>query len=130
MRNRSPSLTEYILTRHLQLMLNVDIGCRNKRVDARALRASNCLPCGLDIGAMRSCKSSDNRPLNLLRNCLYSLRITMTGDWETGLNHVDTKPSELLRYFKLLDCVQRDARRLLTVSEGRVKDQYAIAVLH
>ena len=50
------------------------------------------------------------------------------GDRESSLDHVDAEPRELLRDLQLLGRVQRDARRLLAVSQGGVKDDDPVGV--
>ena len=52
----------------------------------------------------------------------HGLEVARRGDREAGLDHVDAEPGELAGDLDLLLRVQRDARGLLAVAQGRVED--------
>ena len=62
-------------------------------------------------------------PFDLPRDRLHGLEVAGRGDREAGLDHVHAEPRELVGDLELLLLVQRDARRLLAVAQGRVEDQ-------
>jgi hypothetical protein len=75
--------------------------------------------------------------MRLRSACLYCLRDRFDGfevaigcDRETGLDDVDTQARELVGDLELLGDVERNAGRLLAVSQGRVEDSYRVHLIH
>ena len=54
------------------------------------------------------------------------LEVALARDREAGLDDVDAETGELLGDLELLALVERDARRLLAVAEGRVEDDHPV----
>jgi hypothetical protein len=127
-RDGGAGLTEHIGARGLQLVLDVDVRRRDERVHARALGVAHRLGRALDVRRMGTSQAGDDRALDLASDRPYGLEVTRRGDRESSLDHVDAEPRELLGDLQLLGGVERDARRLLAVSQGRVKDDDAVGV--
>jgi len=57
---------------------------------------------------------------------LDRLEVTLRRDGKAGLDDVDAQARELVGDLEFLGDVERDARRLLAVTQGRVEDQYSV----
>ena len=68
--------------------------------------------------------AGDDRAAHRLGDRLDGLEVAVTRDREAGLDDVDPEAGELLGDLELLADVERDARRLLAVSQRRVEDQH------
>ena len=112
----------------MQLVLDVDVGRRQERVDARALAVADRLPCAIDVGGVGARQTADDRALDLAGDRLDRLEVAGRGDREAGLDDVDAEARELLGDLELLAGVQRDAGRLLAVAQRRVEDEDAVSV--
>src|SRR5205823_3205528 len=121
-------LAHDILARRLNLMTDVDVRGGDERVDPRPLGVADGVPGRVDIGHVRPSQPGDDRTLDGARDLLYRLEVAGRGNREPGLDHVHPKPSQLLGDLELFLRVQRDARRLLAVTQGRVEDQYSVWV--
>ena len=128
-RDRRPRLSLDVLARGLELVLDVYVGGRDERVDARPRRVLDRVPRRVDVGHVGARQAGDDRALHGARDRLHGFEITGRGDRKARLDHVDPEPRELLRDLQLLLRVQRDAGRLLPVTQGRVEDQYSAWVL-
>jgi len=73
---------------------------------------------------MGSRQAGDHRSFDRARDLLHRLEIARRGDWKARLDHVHAQPRQLLGDLQLFLCVQRDAGRLLPVTQRRVEDQY------
>ena len=71
-------------------------------------------------------RPGDDRSLDGARDRLHGLEVTRRGDRKARLDHVDAQPRKLLRDLQLLLRVQRDAGRLLAVTQRRVEDQNSV----
>ena len=127
-RDGGARLAQHVRARGLQLVVDVDVRRRDERVHARALGVADGLGGALDVGRVRTREARDHRAVHLLGDPLYGLEVARRGDRESSLDHVDAEPRELLRDLQLLGGVERDARRLLAVSQGGVEDDDAIRV--
>src|SRR5262249_9307096 len=122
-------LADDVLTRCLELALDVDVGRRDERVDARALGELDRAPGGVDVLGRGPREPADHRSLDRLSDRLDRLGVPGRGDREPGLDDVDPEPGELVRDLDLLLRVERDPGRLLAVAERRVEDVDAIDLL-
>ncbi len=95
-------------------------------MDPRALGVLDRVPGGVDVGLVRAGEAADHGPFDLAGDRLDRLEVAGRGDREAGLDHVDAEARELLCDLDLLLRVQRDAGRLLAVSQRRVEDLDAI----
>ena len=86
-------------------------------------------PGGVDVTGEGASESRDHRPVDVARDALDGLEVAGRSDREAGLDHVHAQTRELLRDLELLLRVQRDARRLLAVTQRRVEDDYSVRVL-
>ena len=73
-------------------------------------------------------QARDHGTVDLAGDRPYRLEVTWRGDRESSLDHVDAEPRQLLRDLQLLGRVERDPRRLLAVSQGRVEDDDPVGV--
>ena len=78
------------------------------------------------LNAVRD-SAGDDRAAHGLGDGLHRLEVALAGDREPGLDDVDPEARELLRDLELLADVERDARRLLAVPQGRVEDLHVVA---
>ena len=130
--HRRAGLALDVLARGLQLVLDVDVGGRDERVDARPLGVLDRIPGGVDVGHVRPGQAGDDRGTSVRIGAgdrLHRLEVARRGDREAGLDHVDAQPRQLLGDLQLLLRVQRDPRRLLAVTQRRVEDQYSVGVV-
>ena len=127
-RDRRAGLAQHVLARGLQLVANVDVARGDERVHARALGIAHRLGGALDVRGVRARQAGDHRAVHLPRDRPYRLEVTRRRDRESSLDHVHAEPRELLRDLQLLGRVQRDARRLLAVSQRRVEDDDPVGV--
>ena len=127
-RHRRPRLAEHVLARRLQLVLDVDVGRRDERVDARSLRVAHRVRRPLDVGGVRTSEAGDDRSVDVARDRLDGFEVTRRGDREARLDHVHAEPGELVRDLQLLGRVERDPRGLLPVSQRGVEDDDPVVV--
>ena len=78
----------------------------------------------VDVAGLDSRQGGNHGPSNGAGYRLDRLRLARGCDGETCLDDVHTKASQLLGDLDLLFQVQRDARRLLAVSQCRIEDSY------
>src|SRR5436305_10876494 len=107
----------------------MDVRGGDERVDPGPAGVPDRAPGGIDVGYVGASQPGDHGALHLARDLLHGLEITRRGDGEAGLDHVDAKPSQLLRDLQLLLGVEGDAGRLLAVAQRGVEDQYSVWVL-
>ena len=85
--------------------------------------ASHARSTSLNAGARQA---GDDRPAHGLGDRLDRLEVAVGRDREPGLDDVDAEARELLGDLELLGDVERDAGRLLAVSQGRVEDHHLV----
>jgi hypothetical protein len=125
-RDGGTGLAQHVLTRGLQLVLDMDVRRGDERVHARALRVAHRFGRPLDVSRMGTRQACDHRALDLAGDRPYGLEITGGGDRETSLDDIDAEPRELLGDLQLLGGVQLDPGRRVSVSQGGVEDLYAV----
>ena len=109
-----------------ELVLDVDVRRRHEGVDPRSRRVPYRAVGGVDVPDMNAGEAGDHRALDLAGDRLHGLEVAGRGDREAGLDDVHAQPRELVGDLELLGRVQRDARRLLAVSQGGVEDENAV----
>ncbi len=109
-----------------ELVLDVDVRRRYERVDPRSRGVAYRAVRGVDVADMNAGEAGDDRALDLAGDRLHGLEVARRGDREAGLDDVDAQPRELVGDLELLGRVQRDAGRLLAVSQGGVEDENAV----
>ena len=117
----------HLLLGHAELLLHVDRRRRDEDVDAGLGRVPHRLPRAVDVLERGARQRRDGRAAHGLADRLDRLEVALAGDREPGLDHVDAEAPELLRDLELLAHVERDARRLLAVPQGRVEDLHVVA---
>ena len=127
-RDRRARLPEHVLARGLQLVGDVDVAGRDERVHARAVGVADGLGGTFDVGGVGAGQAGDDRAVHLAGDRAYRLEVTRGRDRESSLDHVHAEARQLLGDLQLLVRVQRDARRLLAVSQRRVEDDDPVGV--
>src|ERR671914_273760 len=97
MRDRRTSLPLDVLARRLELVLDVDVGRRDERVDPRSLGIAHRLGGALDVGGMSAREPGDHGTADLARYRADRLEVARRRDREAGLDHVDAESRELVR---------------------------------
>ena len=115
-----------VLARRGELVLDVDVRRRDEGVDPRSRRVAYRPVGGVDVPDMSAREPGDHGALDLARDRLHGLEVARRGDREAGLDDVHAQPRELVGDLELLGRVQRDAGRLLAVSQGGVEDENAV----
>ena len=87
-----------------------------------AIGVANRFPRAVDILEAGAGEPGDDRAPHRLGDRLDGVEVAVGGDREAGLDHVDPEAGELLGDLQLLGDVERDAGRLLAVSQCRVED--------
>ncbi len=113
----------YLVGRHLQLLLHVDLRRRDEHMDAGLLGVVDRFPRPVDVLEAGPRERADGRAVHGLRDRLDGLEVALRRDREPRLDDVDAEARELVRDLELLGDVERDARGLLAVTQGRVEDQ-------
>ena len=121
-RDGRPRLGEDVLAGGAELVDDVDVRRRDERVDPRSLGVAYRAGSSLHVGRLSAGEGGDDRAVDLARDRLDGLEVAGRGDREAGLDDVDVQPRELVGDLELLGGVERDARRLLAVAQGRVED--------
>ena len=93
-------------------------------MDARVLGVPHRLPRPVDVLHAGSGERGDDRTAYRAGDGLDRVEVALAGDREPGLDDVDAETGELLGDLQLLADVERDARRLLTVTQRRVEDPH------
>ena len=125
-RHRGLGLALDVVSRRLELVLDVDVRGRDERVDPRARRVLDRAPGGVDVRLVGARQPADHRALDVAGDLLDRLEVAGRGDREARLDHVDAEPCELLGDLDLLLRVERDPGRLLAVAQRGVEDLDAI----
>ena len=76
----------------------------------------------IDVLEARAGEPGDDRAAHRLGDRLDGVEVAVGGDREPGLDHVDPEAGELFGDLQLFGDVERDAGRLLAVSQCRVED--------
>ena len=110
---------------HLQHVLHVLGARRDEHVDAGPGRVAQRVPAAVDVGELGPRQTADGRGVGGIADrpgdCLDGFEVSLAGDREPGLDVVDPGPGQLFCDLELLGDVERDARRLLSVTKGRVE---------
>ena len=97
-------------------------------MDAGAFGVADRLPRAVDVLEPRAREAGDDRAPHRLGDRLDGLEVTVGGDREAGFDDVDPEAGELLGDLQLFGDVERDAGRLLAVSQCRVEDLHRVHV--
>ena len=112
----------HLIGRHPQLVLHVDLAGGDEDVDAGRGGRLDGLPAPVDVGQRGAGQPTDDGAAHGGGDGLHRFEVALAGDGEAGLDDVDPEAGQLLGDLELLALVERDARRLLAVTEGRVED--------
>ncbi len=103
-------------------MLQMDVGGRHERVDARALGVFDGLPARADIALGAAGQAADDGALHLAGDRLHGGEISGAAGREAGFDHVYAQAHQLMGDLQLLRRVQAAARRLLAVAQSGVEE--------
>ena len=95
---------------------------RQKDVDPGPARVGQRLCAGVEVLLAGAAERRHGGIARNTRDGADALEVAGRGHGESGLDHVDPEPLELLGDFDLLVGLQRDSRRLLAVAERGVED--------
>ena len=96
-------------------------------MDAVTVGVAQGVVAAVHVGQLGPRESGDDRPVHRAGDGLHGVEVTLARDRETGLDVVDAEACQLLGDLELLARVERNARRLLTVSQSRVEDDHLVA---
>jgi hypothetical protein len=100
--NGLTGLTQGIAARDLELEAEMNIGGREKSVDAGTSCAVDGIPSNLDVLRNASGERGDSRAANFVGNATNGIEITRRGDGESGLDDVDAELFQLVGEAQLL----------------------------
>src|SRR5438309_5956096 len=106
----------------------MDVRNRKHDVDLRVLRLLDRPPDRVDVLFHGARQRGDRRAADLARDAPARLEVTWGRDREPGFDHVDAQLFQLARDAQLGVCVEVEARRLLSVAQRRVEDEYSVRV--
>src|SRR5207247_452946 len=113
-----------------ELVLQVDVGGRDERVDPRLPRVLHRLPAAVDVRQPHAREPADRRRVleraDLLGDLTRRLEVLVRRDREARLDDVHLEASQLSRHLELLHRVHRAPRRLLAVPPLRCRSVEAI----
>ena len=106
-----------VLAGHAELVLQVDVGRGQERVDARVPGALERFPGAIDVAGQRAAQARHDRVAERLGHGFHRLEVAIRRDRESGFDNVDAQLLELLGEPQLLFQVHRAPGRLLTVTQ-------------
>ena len=110
-------LLQALLARNFQLVLQMNVGGRQKDMNAGMGCALERLPGALDILRAGTGKARDNGPPDNCGDCLNGGEITFRGDGKPGFDHVYAEAIELMGQAQFFLHVHAATRRLLAVAK-------------
>jgi hypothetical protein len=120
--DRPAGRLQHLVGRQAELALHVQRAGREHDVDSTARRAGERCCGGVDVLGDRARERANGGAGNGVRHRSDTGEVARRGRGEACLDHVDAQPLEGQRDLDLLARAQRDARRLLAVSQGGVED--------
>src|SRR5579872_564927 len=124
--NHRPNRVQRLLPRHIQFHAQVQIRSRQKNVQPRSRRRFQSLNGSLHILLLSASQSRNRHAPDFPRHLLHCLQITARRNREPRFNDVHAQRRKLPRHANLLLSIHREARRLLAVAQGRIKDSYRV----
>ena len=113
-----------------QLVLEVDVGGRDERVDAGLRRVLHRLPAPVDVAQAHAREPADRRGAreraDLLGHLARRLEVLLGRDGEAGLDDVHVQARQLPGHLQLFHRVHREPGRLLAVTERGVEDDDSV----
>ena len=110
------------LAGHPELMLQVDVRRRKKRVDANLGRTLQGFPGPIDVLGARPGETADRRAFDLLRDAPDRLEIPRRAVGEACLDDVDAEPRQLLGHHHFFLHIHAGARGLFPIPQRRIED--------
>src|SRR5258708_16277888 len=100
----------------------MNVGCRQKHVNAWVSGSTQSIPGTLDIGAAGPRQSGNDGPPDDRGDCPHRFEVAVGSDGKPGLNDVNAKTVKLLRKTQLFLVVHAATGRLFSVAQGRVEN--------
>ncbi len=110
-----------LLARHPELMLQMDVRRRKKRMDADFRRAFQGFPGAGDVLRTGPGQTADRRPFDLLGDPMHRLKVAGRAVGESRLDDVHAEPRQLFRHHDLLFHVHTRTGGLLPVAQRRIE---------
>ena len=128
---------DHLLGIHLQLVLHVNLGRGEERVDTGALRVAHGFPRFVDVILVGAGEAADHgrfvaarrgRGADFNRDAAHGFEIVRRCGGEPGFDDVHAEAGERAGHFQFFGRGHRRARRLLAIAQGSVED--ADVVVH
>ena len=127
LRDGGDGARQTLLARDVQLLLQVEIRCRNEGVNARPLGALQRVAGALDVFRAAARERRDDRTPHGGGDLLHAFGVVQRRNREAGFDQVHAERVELPGELDLLARAQRKAGRLLAVAQSRVEDGHSVA---
>ena len=111
-----------LVARHSELVLQMDIRSREKRMNADLRGPLQCLPGSIDILRARPRQAANRRSLDFLRDPPHRFKIPRRAIGKSCLDDIDPQSCQLLRHHDFLFHIHAGAWRLLAVPQRRIKN--------
>src|SRR5205085_1262389 len=111
-----------LLTADLQLILQMYVAGRKKRMNAGLCRAFQRLPCARDVGAIAASQGGNPRAAHLSRYLLHGTKVAVGSNGKAGFHYVNAELLQLTRKAELLVHMHAAARRLLAIAQSGIED--------
>ncbi len=125
MANGFAGLRQALLTRDAQFVLQMNVGGRQKNVNARVRGSLQCLPGAVHVAGASASQARDDGTAQSSGDALHGFKVAIGGDGEPSLDYVDAKAVELLGQMQFFLHIHTAARRLLAVTKRGVEDSNA-----
>src|SRR6059036_103236 len=119
---------ESFTTTLVQLVLQVNIACRQKCMNARMRGALQRLPAAIDIRGHGASQPGNRCAANLGSNSFHRLKVAFRGDRESRFDHIHLKAFKLPCHPQLLFDVHTEAGSLYSISQCRVENDDSVHV--
>src|ERR1700686_1668763 len=119
--NRIPRLLQTLLACDSQLVFQMNVGGREKNMDARVGRSLQSLPGAINISRASASQPRNNWTPHRSGNPLHRLKVAIRSDRKARFNHVHAKSIQLLGQSQFLLHIHTAARRLFAISKRSVE---------
>src|SRR5215471_8644190 len=124
--NGGACLLYALVARNAELVLQMNVGSREKDVDAGTRGSLQGLPCAFNVRGAGSGQAGDDRPANVGRDRLNRFEVSLRGDGEAGFDDIHAEAVKLPRHAQFLLHVHAAAWGLLAIAEGCVEYHHAL----
>ena len=121
------STKDYLLRRHVELLLHVKRRSCNERMYAASRSGGNSLAGFSHIGRICSGKRTNRGVANHLGNCADGFKVSGRGSSKTGLDHINAEKFELLGDTEFILRAHACARALFSVTKGCIENKKLVS---